>query len=738
MSNYIDYLGSRRCCDINLSKTVVGAQGAQGYQGPIGFRGYQGSTGEGYTGAQGATGPSGGPQGDIGATGAQGDTGATGPQGDIGATGPQGDIGATGPQGATGASHWVSMNGFGVSGIGYTGIGVTGQDVLIYGNLLVTGTIDPERILLQKFGDPEFMNLTRKGDIEIYGTSQSKLSFTTDGTNISSLPIPSLMDLPIVLSSLRFPTGDNSANTLKVNDTIQFFDGLTGPGATGNYGSIGLTGGNLLIDSSNNIIIDPSNTLIVLGTLDMSGNNISKVNNITATTFIGDLSGNSTNALNILATSDNTSGTYYIPFIKTAGTGQKALFIDDSVTPSTLNPNTGDFRIDNTLKIDASNNNIGMGVSAGLTSQGANAVAIGRNAGQTSQGASAIAIGNSAGQTGQHANTVILNATGSALNSAGTSRTYIAPIRNVAGNGVLQYNATSSEVSYSSTINSTGNITIDPSNSLIVLGNLDMSGNNILHVNDISLNTINGGAYPFSLTLSDVLSAGNTANNSIILDNGTENNTMSPSNINLSEATNNTQSTLYSNSLSINDNNVSTNSTLGPVSLSINDNTNNTQLKLVNDVNIDAEPYIQFQNVTGIDNKIKFSGIYADGHYNYILDNDTRFFKQQNPFSFKFTELFDGDYIEKYMPFVFSQNITALKLRNYIEYLDDNSNVGWSCIVSNYSGVSININTDGLNWYAHSDGVGGGQIILKKWATCRITLVYSSIDTEYLWAVSQF
>jgi hypothetical protein len=339
------------------------------------------------------------------------------------------------------------------------------------------------------------MNLTHKGDIEIYGTSQSKLSFTTDGTNISSLPIPSLMDLPIVLSSLRFPTGDNSANTLKVNDTIQFFDGLTGPGATGNYGSIGLTNGNLLIDSSNNIIIDPSNTLIVLGNLDMSGNNISQVNNITATTFIGDLSGNSTNALNILATSDNTSGTYYLPFIKTAGTGQKALFIDDSITPSTLNPNTGDFRIDNTLKIDASNNNIGMGVSAGLTSQGANAVAIGRNAGQTSQGASAIAIGNSAGQTGQHANTVILNATGSALNSAGTSRTYIAPIRNVAGNGVLQYNATSSEVSYSSTINSTGNITIDPSNSLIVLGNLDMSGNNILHANRLEF--YNGLVTPY-------------------------------------------------------------------------------------------------------------------------------------------------------------------------------------------------------------------------------------------------
>jgi hypothetical protein len=41
------------------------------------------------------------------------------------------------------------MNGIGLTG-GYTGIGVTGTDVLIYGNLLVTGTIDPEKIILSK------------------------------------------------------------------------------------------------------------------------------------------------------------------------------------------------------------------------------------------------------------------------------------------------------------------------------------------------------------------------------------------------------------------------------------------------------------------------------------------------------------------------------------------------------------------------------------------------------------
>ena len=63
MSAYSDYLGNKRCCINNLTKTVVGPQGLQGSQGPIGSIGYQGATGsQGNTGAQ----------GQVGATGAGG------------------------------------------------------------------------------------------------------------------------------------------------------------------------------------------------------------------------------------------------------------------------------------------------------------------------------------------------------------------------------------------------------------------------------------------------------------------------------------------------------------------------------------------------------------------------------------------------------------------------------------------------------------------------------------------
>jgi hypothetical protein len=133
-NNYIQYLGAKRCCDLK----VQGPQGPQGYQGPsaVGGMGYQGHTGA--TGPQGATG-----RGCRGATGAQGYQGPSG-----------------GAQGATGASQWISMNGIAGSTAGYTGIGITGQDVLIYGNLLVTGGIDPTYLALtpQASGPQGFIN----------------------------------------------------------------------------------------------------------------------------------------------------------------------------------------------------------------------------------------------------------------------------------------------------------------------------------------------------------------------------------------------------------------------------------------------------------------------------------------------------------------------------------------------------------------------------------------------------
>ena len=93
---------------------------------------------------------------------------------------------------------------------------------------------------------------------------------------------------------------------------------------------------------------------------------------------------------------------------------------------------------------------IAFGSDAGYYTQGADAVAIGRSAGEGYQGANAIAIGYAAGANNQAANSIVLNATGATLDQTTANTFTVAPIRNIsATSGVLQYNASTKEVSYS-------------------------------------------------------------------------------------------------------------------------------------------------------------------------------------------------------------------------------------------------------------------------------------------------
>lgn len=97
---------------------------------------------------------------------------------------------------------------------------------------------------------------------------------------------------------------------------------------------------------------------------------------------------------------------------------------------------------------------IAIGSTAGSDNQGTDAIAIGHGSGYSSQGNNAIAIGKYAGPTNQEANTIILNATGSAVETLGSNRTLIAPIRNVSSTGSfypMNYNPTTKELAYSGT-----------------------------------------------------------------------------------------------------------------------------------------------------------------------------------------------------------------------------------------------------------------------------------------------
>lgn len=169
--------------------------------------------------------------------------------------------------------------------------------------------------------------------------------------------------------------------------------------------------------------------------------NITSVGTLTSLTVSGSVTYANVNASNIY----QIGGTR---FLAAPNSGSVALGINAGLTSQATNSVA--------IGINAGYNTQGsiavaVGSSAGYTNQGSSAVAIGANAGQTSQGTGSIAIGTNAGVTNQHAQTIILNGTGSALNSDGNLRFYVDPIRNIGNTNFLQYNASTKEVTYSTT-----------------------------------------------------------------------------------------------------------------------------------------------------------------------------------------------------------------------------------------------------------------------------------------------
>jgi hypothetical protein len=108
---------------------------------------------------------------------------------------------------------------------------------------------------------------------------------------------------------------------------------------------------------------------------------------------------------------------------------------------------------------------VAIGDTAGNANQGSSAVAIGNRAGQTVQGSSAVAIGDRAGQTNQGNNSIAIgNQAGSStagsimLNAGGTAKNtavagfHVFPVRtNTTSGSVLEYDTTTGEIYYNNT-----------------------------------------------------------------------------------------------------------------------------------------------------------------------------------------------------------------------------------------------------------------------------------------------
>ena len=111
---------------------------------------------------------------------------------------------------------------------------------------------------------------------------------------------------------------------------------LNTAGATAGVSTMDLlaeNGNRILIQGQDGQGIDVLNNQIAI-------NGVTTFNNtVSATTFTGNLSGTASNASNIALVSDNTNGTYFIPFSKTVGSSN-VFYVDDLNTPLTYNPNT--------------------------------------------------------------------------------------------------------------------------------------------------------------------------------------------------------------------------------------------------------------------------------------------------------------------------------------------------------------------------------------------------------------
>jgi hypothetical protein len=91
------------------------------------------------------------------------------------------------------------MTAIGPQGAGYTGVGVTGQDVIVYGNLFVSGIIDPTKIYVAQGSNQILLDSTQ---------TQPTIDIT-DGTNICQYKI------------------DGINQTQGTNYTIQYVDNTT-------------------------------------------------------------------------------------------------------------------------------------------------------------------------------------------------------------------------------------------------------------------------------------------------------------------------------------------------------------------------------------------------------------------------------------------------------------------------------------------------------------------------------
>lgn len=292
------------------------------------------------------------------------------------------------------------------------------------------------------------------------GVDNRNITMGNYGTNTDRPFILNFVNKATNTATLTYDTG-NLITWTSTGGAVHFA-GLGQVDLTGGTGTIALTtnGTQLLV---NGVPIDVSGSVALWATfaavqdIDVSGNDIVNCNDISATSgHFGPLYTNDTN-IHLGSTAGSVGQQ-----ANSIAIGNAAGVTDQSDNAVAIGPNAGQITQGNrgvAIGLFSGNTNQGarataVGVGSGFSNQGTGSVAIGRAAGNSFLGTDSVAIGNSASIVGgSFANTVVINATGAALNPAQAGSTYIAPLRettdtDAAQTSMMRWNSTTKEVSY--------------------------------------------------------------------------------------------------------------------------------------------------------------------------------------------------------------------------------------------------------------------------------------------------
>jgi hypothetical protein len=251
-------------------------------------------------------------------SGLSGSTGPTGPTGPTGSNGTNGATGATGPTGIS--NQTLAQTLILGNSAGSTGINMNSNDITNVGNITSTSDLNLNagsgfiNINFNTIDDVGGLRRFDGGDLQIQANDGGNITLSNNGTG--------------GFINLNGIDGVNSISPLVVSDGINN-NTINGLGYTTRNSIQNLTHYLTFVDSSSTGVGS------IQKTAGISCN--PSTNSITATTFNGTIS-TATNATQVSLTSDNTSGTYYIPFSKTTTANNNTLFIDNAVGPLSYSP----------------------------------------------------------------------------------------------------------------------------------------------------------------------------------------------------------------------------------------------------------------------------------------------------------------------------------------------------------------------------------------------------------------